>query len=102
MSLRIQWSRQALDDLKSQIAFISKDNPKAARQIARKLRLSAERLAQTPSGRPGRVLGTWEKSVTGLPYVMAYTIRMQKAAETLVVLRVIQTARDWQTGTWPD
>jgi plasmid stabilization system protein ParE len=47
-------------------------------------------------------LGTWEKSVAGLPYVMAYTIRMQKAAETLVVLRVIHTARDWQARTWPD
>lgn len=33
---------------------------------------------------------------------MAYTIRMQKASETLVVLRVIHTARDWQAGTWPD
>lgn len=102
MSRRIRWSRRALDDLKAQIAFIAADNPKAARVIAQKIRSSGDLLAKRPTGRPGRVTGTREKLVVGLPYVIAYTVTSEPGEETLVVLRVIHTARDWKMETWPD
>ncbi|MFN7092191.1 MAG: type II toxin-antitoxin system RelE/ParE family toxin [Allorhizobium sp.] len=60
MTRRVRWARTALDDLKSQIAFIAADNPTAARLVARKIRSSGELLGQKPTGRPGRVTGTWE------------------------------------------
>lgn len=56
-------------------------------------------LAKKLTGRPGRVTGTWEKSVAGLPYVLAYTVTAEESEETLVVLRVIHTARDWKMET---
>jgi toxin ParE1/3/4 len=102
VSRRIRWSRRALDDLKAQIAFIAADNPKAARLIAQKIRSSGDMLAKKLTGRPGRVTGTWEKSVAGLPYVLAYTVTAEESEETLVVLRVVHTARDWKMETWPD
>jgi toxin ParE1/3/4 len=69
--MRIRWSRKALDDLKDQIAFIAKDNPKAARKVAAQIRATAKVIATRPVGRAGRVSGTWAKSVTGLAYVVA-------------------------------
>ena len=53
-------------------------------------------------GRPGRVSGTYEKSVSGLPYVLAYCIDTLGGQETIFVLRVIHTARHWPGEAWPD
>ncbi len=59
MTRRLRWSREALDDLKAQVAFIAADNPGAARRVADVVRAAAEGLAEMPTGRPGRVAGTW-------------------------------------------
>jgi plasmid stabilization system protein ParE len=47
------------------------------------------------------VAGTYEKSVTGLPYIIAYEIVSRDAGEIVAILRVIHTARDWPEETWP-
>jgi plasmid stabilization system protein ParE len=39
--------------------------------------------------------------VSGLPYVIAYRIEVANGRETLFILRVIHTARDWPAGNWP-
>jgi toxin ParE1/3/4 len=72
--MRIRWSRKALDDLKDQVAFIAKDNPQAARYVAARIRATGDLIAARSVGRKGRVEGTWEKSIKGLPYVIAYSI----------------------------
>jgi plasmid stabilization system protein ParE len=100
--MRIRWSRKALDDLKDQIAFIAKDNPQAARKVAEQIRATGQLIAARPVGRKGRVFGTWEKSVKGLPYVVAYCLTAPHGEQTLVILRVIHTARRWPNETWPD
>ncbi len=100
--MRIRWSRKALDDLKDQIAFIAKDNPQAARKVSARIRATANLIATKPVGRAGRVTGTWEKSVTGLAYVVAYTVIAKAGTETLIILRVIHTARHWENERWPD
>lgn len=97
MTRSVVWSRDALDDLKAQLAFIAADNPEAARRAADALRDAASGLGRAATGRPGRVAGVYEKSVAGLPYVIAYTI----GEETLGIVRVIHTARDWPKGQWP-
>ena len=57
----------------------------------------------TATARPGRVVGTYEKGVTGLPYILAYAIQaLPDGAELIVVLRAIHGARDWPRGKWPD
>ena len=97
MTRSVVWSRDALDDLKGQLAYIATDNPEAARRVADALRVVAVALGRMPTGRPGRVAGVYEKSVARLPYVIAYTI----SGETLAIVRVIHTARAWPKGEWP-
>ena len=102
MTRPVQWSRDALDDLKRQIAYIAADNPGAARRIADRIRETGSALGETPTGRPGRVTGAYEKIVTGLPYIIAYAIAAKADRETVSILRVIHTARDWPAGKWPE
>ncbi len=52
-------------------------------------------------GRPGRVSGTSEKRVVGLPYVIAYTVGDRGDGEVIYILRVIHTARDRPNERWP-
>ena len=53
------------------------------------------------TGRPGRVSGTYEKSVTRLPYIIAYELRDVAGRESVVIVRVIHTSQDWQPEEWP-
>jgi len=97
----VQWSRAALEDLKSQIAYIAADNPAAARHVADRIRAAGDALGSIATGRPGRVAGTYEKSVSRLPYIIAYAITTHGEHEVLSILRVIHTARSWPAGDWP-
>lgn len=102
MKRPVRWSRAALDDLKRQVGHIALDDPAAARDVAGRIDAAVRLLGERAVGRPGRVGGTYEKSVHGLPYIVAYGIEMRDGNETLFVLRVIHTARDWPSGKWPD
>lgn len=101
MKRPVRWSRSALDDLKEQVRHIAGDDLAAARSIADRIGAAALLLGERAVGRPGRVGGTYEKSVSGLPYVIAYRIEMANGRETVFILRVIHTARDWPAGGWP-
>ena len=102
MTRPVQWSRDALDDLKRQIAYIAADNPAAARRIAGRIGAAASALGDMTTGRPGRVSGTYEKLVTGLPYVIAYAVTEQAGRGAVSILRVIHSARDWPDEAWPE
>lgn len=102
MKRPVRWSRAALDDLKQQIRHIARDDPAAARSVAGRIDAAATLLGERAVGRPGRVGGTYEKSVNGLPYVIAYCMDMAEGRETLFILRVIHTARQWRREEWPD
>jgi toxin ParE1/3/4 len=97
----VQWSRAALDDLKNQIAYIAAENPAAARRVADRIHETGAALGDMPTGRPGRVGGTYEKVITGLPYVIAYAITKRDGHEAISILRIIHSARDWPEGVWP-
>lgn len=64
---------------------------------------AVEGLAIRPTGRPGRIAGTYEKSVARQPYIIAYGFarRDDGGEDDLVTLRVVQTARDWPPGRLP-
>jgi len=71
--------------------------------VADRIRDTAAALGQRAIGRAGRVAETYEKSVAGLPYVIAYSLAEQAGHEVaVVILHVIHTARDWPSGQWPD
>lgn len=91
--MNIQWSDEAVDDLRSLQAFIAKDNPTAARKMALTIIEAVEtQLPNHPQiGRPGRVSGTRELVIPGTPYIVPYRLK----AGTIQVLRVYHGARRW-------
>lgn len=101
MKRAVMWSRDALDDLKQQLNYIATDDPNAARKIVTKLRSTGEQLADFATGHPGRVSGTYEKSVSRMPYVIAYVLTVHQGREVVAILRVIHTSRDWDANSWP-
>ncbi|MDI7776427.1 type II toxin-antitoxin system RelE/ParE family toxin [Asticcacaulis sp. EMRT-3] len=102
MKRPVQWSRSALDEPKHQIAVIAEDNPFAAGRVHDRIRKTAAALGDMATGRPGRVTGTYEKSVARLPYILAYEITRLATSENVAILHVIHTARDWPDEQWPE
>lgn len=88
--MEIIWRRSALNDLESIREFIAQDNPRAATHVHAAIKAAIDPLADHPSlGRAGRVEGTRELIVAGLPYIVVY-----RAAEDIVrILAVIHTSR---------
>jgi plasmid stabilization system protein ParE len=95
------WTDAALDDFDSQIAYIAADNPHAATSVAERILSAADGLCFMPTGRRGRVSGTYEKVITGAPYILAYTVEDDHGDGRILILHVIHTARNWPEETWP-
>jgi toxin ParE1/3/4 len=102
MRRAVKWTRAALNDLKGQVSWIARDDPAVARRVAERIRATGDSLADFATGHPGRVSGTYEKSASGLPFIIAYAIDQRADGEAIVVLHVIHTARDWRDEEWPD
>ena len=100
MSRSVQWSRDALDDLKAQVDYIARENPLAARRVADHIRDTATALGAHATGRPGRVSGSYEKLVNRLPYIIVYVLAPD--TDAILILRVIHTARDWPSKVRPE
>jgi plasmid stabilization system protein ParE len=75
----------------------------AAQRVRGDIERAIEVLAQRPIGRPGRIAGTYEKSVVGQPNIIAYALlpRDDGGIDDVLILRVIHTSRDWPPGQWP-
>jgi plasmid stabilization system protein ParE len=98
----VVWSEAALDDLDSTIAYIAADSRAAALKVLDRIEATAENLGKIATGRKGRVAGTYEKSVRGIPYIIAYAVQpLSNDRERIVILRVIHGARNWPAGEWP-
>lgn len=91
--MRLRWTRRAERDLDEIAAYIGQDSPAAAARVILELIDQAETLlAQHPAiGRPGRILGTRELIVGGLPYIIPYRVRERD----IEILRVLHTSRRW-------
>ena len=90
--MRLQWSGAATRDLEAVENYISRDNPSAAIDTVLKIIAHLAVLAEHPGmGRPGRVEGTRELVITGLPYVVPYIHHDDR----VVVLRVLHGAMKW-------
>ncbi len=100
---RVVWSKHAHDDFRGIIAYVAQDDPAAARNLAIRIDRTIQALAATPTGRRGRVSGTYEKVLRGMPYIVAYALGDEpKNHETITILRVIHGARDWREESWPE
>ena len=83
--------------------YLDKQGDSAVRRVRADIERTLQVLAQRPVGRPGRISGTYEKSVVGQPYIVAYTLlpRDDGDPDDILILRIIHTARDWPEGRWP-
>lgn len=91
--MRLRWTRLAEGDLDEIAEYIGQDSPAAAARVVLELIDQAEKLLSRHSalGRPGRVIGTRELVMEGLPYVIPYRVR----DNTIEILRVLHTSRRW-------
>ncbi|MCX7285084.1 MAG: type II toxin-antitoxin system RelE/ParE family toxin [Novosphingobium sp.] len=90
---KIAWSDDARDDYFGILHYIADDNPDAAERVVRAISKTGNALADFATGHPGRVSGTYEKSVSRLPYVIVYALGDDD--KSLTILRVLHTSRDW-------
>jgi len=90
--LRIRWTGSALADLEAIGDFIALDNAVAAQRMAAGLAASVDALRDRPNlGRPGRLTGTRELVVSGIPYVVPY----RALGDDVQILAVFHGARRW-------
>jgi plasmid stabilization system protein ParE len=96
---KVIWTAPARIEYLEHINYIARDSPTAAERVARRLDRAAEQLGFMSTGRPGRVAGTREKVVTGLPYILIYKIvpspEGEETEETIAILNVIHGAQRW-------
>jgi plasmid stabilization system protein ParE len=90
--MRVKWSRKALLNLDHAVEYIAADNPTAAAEVAQRIWDMSQMLADQPGmGRPGRVAGTRELVISGLPYILPYV----EKAGVVTILRVMHTSKKW-------
>lgn len=91
--MRIYWTDPAKRHLEEIEAYITADNPLAAIDVVMLiLSVTSRTLSFHPyAGKKGRVEGTRELLIPGLPYIVAY----RPIADRLEILAVIHTARRW-------
>jgi toxin ParE1/3/4 len=90
--VQLKWTLAASRDLDLVEQYIRRSNPSAAIETVLEILRRVGMLAEHPGiGRPGRVEGTRELIIAGLPYVVAYLHR----GDTVTVLRVLHGAMKW-------
>ena len=73
--MRIRWTTTAADDLSNIVEYIRRDNPAAARRVAKTLLEGVARLRKFPHiGRLGLTDNTRELIFAPLPYILVYEI----------------------------
>ena len=101
MSRTVIWSPEARADLEAISAYLSAEAPDQASRVVNRLEEATQALGRAQIGRPGRMTGTYEKSVSGIHYIIAYFVDRSVGDGPVLVLRIIHAARDWKRNTWP-
>ena len=92
MTVRVGWTEPAAAALGAIQDYIADDNPRAAFEVAHRIRIAVEQLQVYPgSGRAGRIRGTHELVIHDLPYIVAYRIKRGEVQ----ILSVYHTSRKW-------
>ena len=90
--MKLRWTTPALRDVEGIGDFIARDDQAAAtRVVARNVEGVAVLESHPAIGRPGRVAGTRELVLAGLPYIVPYRVR----DEVVELLAVFHGARRW-------
>tara|TARA_R110002073_G_scaffold196455_4_gene355616 strand:+ start:1717 stop:2001 length:285 start_codon:yes stop_codon:yes gene_type:complete len=90
--MKLVWTDTALYDLKAVREYIAEHEPRAANRVAARLYEVTQKLKEFPgAGRAGRVPNTRELVVSGLPFIIPYTVDER----CVQILAVIHTSRKW-------
>lgn len=91
--MRMEWTVDALTDLEHISTWIEKERTLAlANRVCRRIYAAVQTLRQQPSlGRPGRVAGTRELVISGMPWIAVYTVN----ANAIQLLRILHGAQEW-------
>jgi len=90
--VKVVWTEPAAEALEHIQDYIARENPRAAWEVAQTIREAVKRLSDHPElGRPGRVPGTHELVMSGLPYIVPYRIK----EGCIQILTVYHTSRKW-------
>lgn len=89
--MKVRWLTGAVESVRSVHRHIAVENPAAAGKVVSRIERVVERLAEHPMlGRAGRVEGTREIVVPGLPYLVVYRVD----ADRVTILRVFHGKRE--------
>ena len=90
--MRVRWTQRSEDDLTAQCDFIARDDPALAARIGTEILTRVSDLGDHPyRGRSGRVEGTRELVLPGLPWLAVYAVE----DDAVVVLRLLHGAQSW-------
>lgn len=96
--MHVVWSRRAHADLDWIEEYIAQDDLAAALDVRDRMELQIKHLKQHPRmGRTGRVRGTRELVIAGLPYIVVYRARKQ----AVEIARVLHGAQSWPPAKQP-
>ncbi len=89
--MRLRWTAPAAQDLYGITEYIRRNNPAAARDVAKTIYDGCESLVTSPHrGRKGKQAGTRELVFSPLPYIAAYRV----VEDVVEILHIWHGAQD--------
>ena len=90
--MRVRWTTPAAKALLANQDYIARDNSSSAFEVAQHIRVAMAQPQDHPKiGREGRVRGTRELIIHGVPYIVPYRIKRKE----IQILSVYHTSRKW-------
>jgi plasmid stabilization system protein ParE len=98
----VTWSAKARRAQADIFAYIAEYDPHAALSVCRRIVQAGARLGEYPTGRPGRIPKTYEKSLPDVGYILLYRIDRKRTGDRITVLDIVHGRRNWVPGSWPN
>lgn len=88
---QLAWSSGARADLDSIAEYHAGNDRRVGEALIARIEEAADKLARFDTGRPGRIAGTREKSVSKTSYIIVYEVH----DDLVLLFRIVHTARNW-------
>jgi len=91
----VVWTAPAQRANRAIVRYLGQEaDEQVARLVHGRILAAAERLGETPTGRPSRNVGTYEKSVARTGYIIVYAVREWAGREFIFILSVVHARRN--------
>ncbi|MDP2324916.1 MAG: type II toxin-antitoxin system RelE/ParE family toxin [Gammaproteobacteria bacterium] len=98
----VVWSQQARRANAEIIKYISTvGDERSARRVHQRILDAGNQLGRLATGRPGRVTGTYEKSVAQTSHIILYALPSRSGREFVLILDIVHMSRNWPRGQMP-